>query len=268
MRTLVYQSYRTVNVPRWISRCMGTVRDWAARSGFDYRFIDDRLFTCVPPWYRQKVGGDVLLVSDLARLLLAREFFGQGFARVAWVDADLLIFDPERFRIDVTEEYAFCREVWVDLPPEGVLECAVRVNNAVTVFVNPNSFLDFYIHAGQAIVRRKPRLGRLDVGTGFLTGLHDLMLLPLLDNVGLVSPVMAADLVRGRDNSLRAFMAHFGFPVYAANLCASFRGEWFYGIPLDDTLYEAVVEILLRTRGEVLNRWRPGAAASGDIPGR
>ena len=55
-------------------------------------------------------------------------------------------------------------------------------------------------------------------------------------------------------------MAHFGFPVYAAGLCASFRGEWFYGIPLDDTRYETVADILLQTRGEAINRCRPGPA--------
>ncbi len=256
MKTVVYQSYRTVNVPPWINRCMGTVRDWTVQNDFDYRFIDDRLFEYVPPWYRQRVGGDVLLVSDLARLLLAQEFLAQGYERTVWMDADLLIFDPDNFRIDVTQEYAFCREVWVDLLPEGVLECSTRVNNAVTVFVSQNSFLNFYVHAAQSIVRQKSRLGRLDIGTGFLTGLHELVTLPLLDAVGLISPVMAADLVRGKGNSFRAFMAHFGSPVHAANLCASFRGEWFYGIPLDDALYEAAVQILLQTRGEVLNRNR------------
>jgi hypothetical protein len=261
VKTIVYQSYRTVNVPAWIGRCMPTVRDWAAAQGFDYRFIDDRLFEYAPPWYRRKVGDDVLLVSDLARLEVAKELLAQGFDRTVWVDADVVVFAPEQFTIDITEEYAFCREVWVAPGPDGKLGCSVRVNNAVSVYLRANHFLDFYIHACQWLVRHKPRLGRWDAGTRFLTVLHDLMPFRLLNSVGLLSPVMMADIARGAGPSLPAFMACFGAPLGAANLCASVQGAHCHGVAMGQGLYETVIDKLLRTRGEVINQYYRSPAA-------
>ena len=68
MKTLVYQSFRTSDVPVWVTRCMKTVRGWAADRGFDYQFFDDRFFEYAPDWYREKVKHHRLLVGDLARL--------------------------------------------------------------------------------------------------------------------------------------------------------------------------------------------------------
>src|SRR5258706_16177245 len=90
MRTVVYQSYRTNSVPTWITRCLESVREWAKCQGFDYVFIDDRLFEYAPQWYRTKVKDDILLISDLARLKLAKEFLDQKYQRTIWVDADVL----------------------------------------------------------------------------------------------------------------------------------------------------------------------------------
>jgi len=54
MRTVVYQSFRTENVPAWISRCLESVRLWAGAKGYDYRFIGDEIFDLAPGWYREK----------------------------------------------------------------------------------------------------------------------------------------------------------------------------------------------------------------------
>ena len=51
---------------------MQLTREWAALRGFDYHFLDDRFFDLVPPWYRNKVKGNILVTSDLARLLVAK----------------------------------------------------------------------------------------------------------------------------------------------------------------------------------------------------
>lgn len=259
MKTIVYQSYRTSGVPAWIDRCMGTVRSWASTQGFDHAFIDDRLFDYAPQWYRQKVNNHVLLVSDLARLLVARELLGCGYERTIWVDADVVIFDPDRFAIGVTEGYAFCREVWVGRKEDGgELTRWEGVNNAVSVFVAGNVFLDFYIHACLSLVAHKDRIHRLDASTYFLTTLHGLMGLPLLNEVGMLSPVMMADLDRGTDAALRAYMARLGTPIRAANLCSSFRGSLRDGVPVDDRLFEASIDRLLATHGDAVNRFGPG----------
>ncbi len=50
--TVVFQSFRTRDVPAWITRCMETARAWAALRGFDYQFLDDRFFDRIPDRYR------------------------------------------------------------------------------------------------------------------------------------------------------------------------------------------------------------------------
>lgn len=52
LKTVVYQSYRTTEVADWRRRCMRATQSWAAAEGFDYRFIDDSFFDCVPDRYR------------------------------------------------------------------------------------------------------------------------------------------------------------------------------------------------------------------------
>jgi hypothetical protein len=101
MKTIVYQSYRTQQVPPWITTCMGTVRAWADQQGFDYRFYDDGFFEYAPQWFRDKAQHGICPVTDLARLVVARELLAQGYERTVWVDADLLVFAPEQLRLDL-----------------------------------------------------------------------------------------------------------------------------------------------------------------------
>lgn len=269
LKTVVYQSYRTTGVPAWIERCMRTVRAWASSKEFEYVFIDDRLFDYVPRWYRERVGGQVQLVSDLARLVLAREFLAGEFQRSVWVDADVLVFDPARFEIGVDAEYAFCREVWVEkfslrraargglkaLRRPG-LYCRRRVNNSVAVFTRGNSLLDFYIHAcEQTVGGARGEISNLQVGTFFLTSLHRKFALPLLDDVGLFSPLVMRDIAAGGGPCLKVYAEEFGTPVRAANLCASYSGREYDGVSLTERTYDAVSERLLETRGEIVNRY-------------
>jgi hypothetical protein len=257
MDTVVYQSYRTTAVPPWIERCMESVRRWAGDGGFAYERTGDAFFDPLPPWFRARVEGDPVRMSDLARLLLARTLL-ERYERAVWVDADVVVFDPGGFTIDAPEGYAFCREAWLSLTPDGRVHSSQRVNNAVSVFARGNAFLDFYIHACEAMVRRTvgPVHG-LALGTRFLTLLHQAMPLPLLRSVALLSPLVTRDVAAGEDAMVRLYMSRFGAPARAANLCASFRGRSIDGIHVDDELLGAAVERLLSTRGEALNRHAP-----------
>lgn len=258
MKTVVYQSYRTTNVPPWIGRCMETVRSWASMEGFDYHFIDDHMFTYAPKWYRQRVADNVCLVSDLARLLIAKELLAERYERAIWVDADVVIINPDQFSIPITREFAFCLEVWVTLGADGQIVARPSVNNAVSVFVRGNSVLDFYILACQAIIRNRVVIDRLDVGTTFLGRLYSFVPLPLLDNVGMISPLLMDGLVRKNEAAPKAFASMFRTPVRAANLCSSFRGRVYDGVTVNDVLLEGVIDELLRTRGGAINRWLEG----------
>jgi hypothetical protein len=270
MRTLVYQSYRTVDVPAWIARSLETVREWSAARGFEYRFIDDELFEYVPTWYRDKVENRVQLVSDLARLEVAKQILSEGYDRAVWVDADVVVFDPDSLTIDVTEEYAFCREVWLeqDEPPrrvrhwwgerlvEGKVTCSHSINNAVSVFVQGNTLLDFYIDACKWIVRSKSKpISVNDVGVHFVSLLHRIMEFSLISNVGMFSPVVMRDIGEGGGACLRLYVSQFGSRVAAANLCSSMRGRTYNEVDMSDELFDRVVERLLETKGGVVNQY-------------
>lgn len=270
MKTVVYQSYRRSEVPEWIARCMQTVRDWAALKGFDYVFVDDRLFDYVPAWYREKVNGQVQLVSDLARLEIAKELLAKGYERTVWVDADVVVFDAERFDILITEGYAFCREIWLEklglvralrwglggLSWPRRVQPMFRVNNAVTLFTKDNSMLDFYVHACKLLVRNKAgEISKLDVGTFFLTGLYGSLRFPLLTDMALFSPVVMHDIAHGRGDYVKLYIEEFGFPVRAANLCASYAGEKYNGLAMCDRLYGVVLDRLIATKGAVVNSY-------------
>lgn len=254
MKTVVYQSYRTHYVPAWIARCMESVRAWAEVQGFAYRFFDDRMFAYAPAWYRKRVNNHVLLVSDLARLCIAKELLGE-FERAIWVDADLVIFDAVKLTIPIVEEYAFCQEIWVYPTDDGTPMADKRVCNALSVFVRGNSILDFYIHACKMIVSRRTEMSPLEVGTNFLTALRAKVPFPILEHVGLFSPAILFDLERGSDAYLRMFMHESATPIYGANLCAGLRNTTTQGVVVNDELFEKVVEKCLHTRGEIINRY-------------
>ena len=54
--TLVYQSFRTENVPQWIEACLSSVKQWAHAHQFEYCFLGDEIFDLLPNWFRDKVG--------------------------------------------------------------------------------------------------------------------------------------------------------------------------------------------------------------------
>ncbi len=255
MRTVVYQSYRTTNVAPWIARCMATVQAWAQANGFDYRFIDDRLFAYAPDWFREKAQHHVCPVSDLARLLVAKELLAQGYARTVWVDADMLVFAPQHLRLDAIREFAFCKEIWFYRDADGQAQYREGVNNAITIFTQHNRHLDFFIDACLRIADTRPQLGKLDVGTLFLSQLGQILPFQVLTNVGLFSPDLMADMLRGADDSLRSYAARLNAPLACANLCTSLQGSSVNGIVCDDALFDAVVDRCLQTQGDVINQW-------------
>ncbi len=255
MKTIIYQSYRKDDVPEWISQCMASVRQWADASGFDYAFVGDELFDCAPRWYREKVQDQVHLVSDLARLVMAKKLLFEGYEKAVWVDADVLVFGPEKFSLPLQEEYALCREVWLHLVSESSMGFTAKVNNAVALFSRDSEFLDFYLYACREIVKNNTLLPNNAVGTELLTSLNAHLPLAKINNVGMFNPIVnrAVDL---QDEKVLAFyMQQCGNELSAANLCASFINRSFFGIQLTERDYLSVIAKLLGSGGDVVNRF-------------
>ncbi|MFC1826897.1 glycosyltransferase family 2 protein [Thermodesulfobacteriota bacterium] len=265
MKTIIYQSYRTEDVPGWISHCMESVRKWADTNKFDYRFIDDELFSYVPDWYREKVDRQINLVSDLARLNLARKYLDEGYDRTIWIDADIIIFHPEHFHISIANGYGFCHEVFTKISPEGEITNFIHVNNAITVFEKNNKFLDFYIYSCEQIVRNKKELTHTSVGTQFLTATHHFLCNQTMRNMGLLSPLIMNSIAGKKKHLMEMYMKAFGSRMFAANLCASYRNRNVQGISMVDDIYETVISQLNETKGDILNHFLPSASRDSHI---
>lgn len=256
MKTVVYQSFRNKDVPGWISACMATVKAWALAQGFDYRFYDDAFLARAPDWFRQKADGQICPVTDLARLVVARELLAQGWQRTVWVDADMLVFDPDALQITAQSGFALCLELWLYADASGARRVSQRVNNSVAVFCAGSLHLDFFIDACLRIARQREQLGKLDVGTAFLSPLRQILPFPLLTSVGMLSPAFMAEIASGQPAGVAEYMRALPGPLAAVNLCGSLQGQPVHGVVADDALYDAVVERLLATQGEALNGLR------------
>jgi hypothetical protein len=234
---------------------MDTVKRWAGSHGYDYHFVDDRLFEYVPAWFREKSASQKLPQTDLARLLVAKELLSDDYERAVWIDADVVIFDPDKFSIDLKWDFLVCMEVWIGRDRHGKTLAQKKVNNAVLVFERRNRFLDFYIFACQSIVRKLTREIRNDeVGTRFLTGLDMFVPLPMMATLAMLSPMMCQAILQGHDDILDLFAQHHPHPCYAANLCGSLVGSVTETIsPLTPDTMLALVERLIETRGADVN---------------
>lgn len=257
MKTIVFQSYRTTNVAPWVDRCLETVRRWAGAIGADYAFIDDSLFEAVPGWYFDKAKGAVTVVTDLARLVVARKYLADGYQRAIWVDADVVIFAPEHLQIPDDWPFAFCREIWVHLEGKGTLVFTQKTNNALCVFhASDTQFLDHYIDACATMIRgHKGLLQGAEVGTAYLTAMQRIMKFPVLQNVGLLSPLLMREITQEGSRFSAHYITRMGSPLGAANLSASYNGRTTDGVAMTDAVFDTVIDRLLDSQGAILNKW-------------
>lgn len=254
-KTIVYQSFRTQDVPDWIHVCMDSVRHWADINNYEYLFVDDRLFDYAPNWYRQRVHNQIHLVSDLARVVLAKELFSQGYNRAIWIDADVLIFSPQSFQIPRQNEYAFCREIWLHPIANNQLGYTQKVNNSVMLLSAQTSLVDFYIHACYEFIKQGTTLSHTSVGTKFLTILNSQFSIDKIKSVGLFSPILTQAIISDITAIIQPYMNLFKHKMYAANLCLSFLGREFAGITLNDHSFMATISKLMETNGDYLNQY-------------
>lgn len=206
--------------PPWMTRCLDSVRAWAAEAGHAYRFLEDEaFFAMAPAWAWEKAGGRPQMVADIARLAWMRAVVAGGDTAV-WLDADTFVFGPLAIPDD---SFACGREVWVQ-PGKGGRRLAVHrgPHNAALVARPGNRVLDFLHLSAESILRRvapgkgPPQL----IGPKLLAALDPLADFPRWDACGALSPLVLRDLADGGGPALDLFR-HESPPLAAANLCAS-----------------------------------------------
>ena len=250
MKTVVYQSYRTDNVPAWIASCMDSVKAWAHIKGADYRFYDDEMFERVPNWYREKTKDRLVVATDLGRLILAKELLAEGYDKVIWCDADMLIFAPKQFEIAIKDEYAFGREIWIQHDAKGRLKAYRKIHNAFFVFTQNNSFLDFYIHSCLSIIKRiEGQMVPQIVGPKFLSAIHNIVACPVVEEAGMFSPLVVQDVINDGGAGLELLKQESMTDLWAANLSASMEDKENDGVCLSaDNMLNACSLLLEKGR--------------------
>ena len=235
--TLVIQSHRTPLSYIWIESCIESVRNWCLINKFEYRFIGDEIFDFILDEILEKPYIHRVIATNLARFFFLRNALGEGYSRVIWLDADFLIFHPSLFEIGETP-YAVGREIWVQYGNQNSnksgkkqnekayeknkLKVFKKVHNAFLMFNKGNSFLDFYLDTAERLIRlNQGQMSPQFVGPKLLTALHNVAVLPVLETTGMLSPLVAKDILRGEGPALDLFIANSPEKMLAANLCCS-----------------------------------------------
>lgn len=228
----VIQSHREPLPASWYRICIDSVRDWSALHGYDYRWFDDELFQLLPRELQRKTTDRQVVAADLARLRALRQSLERGYERVVWIDADTLVIAPDRLLLrDV--DHGFGREIWVQEggrdtssgnQSAGRLRVYDKIHNAFMMFSRGNRLLDFYSYAAERLVRRHrgdmvPQL----VGPKFLATLHNLLDLHVIEEAGVMCPLVAGELlgIKADQGALARYLERSNVAPAALNLCGS-----------------------------------------------
>ena len=221
--TLVIQSHRSPLPYPWLDHCLESVRLWCEINEFEYQYVNDELFESTPEDLQEKLQTQKVIASDLARLHALQEALNKGYRTVVWLDADFLIFYPEHFVLP-DENYAVGREVWVQNDDQGKLKVYKKVHNALLMFRQGNSFLDFYRETAEKLLRQNEgSMPPQFIGPKLLTALHNVARLTVMESAGMLSPMVIKDIVRGGGEALQCFVKRSPNAIAGANLCISSR---------------------------------------------
>jgi hypothetical protein len=252
MSALVYQSHSN-RAPRWIRQCTATVRAWAAARGYRYRLLGDELFDGVGLEVALKARS-MLPVADLGRLLWAERLLAENES-VVWVDADVVVFDPERLAVDTNAPFLVCREVLVTRDKAGLSTPGVTIAYSPTVlfFRRGEPFLGRWIAAARKLADQRPQLGDAEFGRELLRKLARGKVLPAIKSVGHFNAAVLKEIYGHEGPATQLMMRASGTPFAAANLCGHYH--------MHGAVYLKIVEKLIATRGRVVNDALPSLTA-------
>ena len=219
--TLVVQSHRSPLPFGWLRACVESVADWSRANNYQYRFIGDEVFGLVASDLRDKAGSQTVIVTDLARFRALQQGLAEGFDCVVWCDADFLIFRPQEFILPAAG-FAFGREIWVQQDDKGKLRAYPKLHNALLMFRRGNACLDFYLDTAQRLVRlNQGGMPPQFIGPKLLTALHNIACFPVMENAGMLSPLVIRDILTGGGAALDLFLLKSPAAPAGVNLSSS-----------------------------------------------
>lgn len=242
MNTLVIQSHRTP-VPRpWLAHCLESVRAWAQQNGFSYRFQGDSLFDLLAPYpFLDRYSR--VIQSDIARLLWMEQSLAEGYERVIWFDADMLVHRSQELTVP-SASFSVGREVWVQETAPNRYKAYVKVHNAWLHACKGSVDLPFYRETAlRLLARNTSGVPPQFVGPKLLTALHNVVGFEVNERAGMLSPEVArAYAYNGQSNrALALFLSRHKEEPAALNLSASCETDAMQG----EGFYDALIKSLL-----------------------
>ncbi len=225
MNTIVLQSFRTVDVPFWLSQCMHSVRNWAKSHEFDYVFMDDAFFELAPESIRKACGANLYALTDICRLLWIKQMHGKGYKRVVWADADMLVMAPDRLHLDEMLSHGFAREYFLRIERAGRYVPVEGINNSLMFFEQEDETLDFYLQSciDALMASESGKLPRTVLGPSLLKSLAKNRDLSLIEGVGLLTQAVMQQIAGGQNGMWTTLVGLHRGPLVAANLCNFLR---------------------------------------------
>jgi hypothetical protein len=243
MRTLVYQSHAP-RVPVWIRQCTASVSHWAEANGFSYRLLGEELFADIPVQISVKAQS-LLPMTDLGRLLWAERLL-ESWDRVIWVDADVLVFDPPRFVLDLGAPFLVCREILTETRKGGPPFPLIGHNPTVLMFQpDGDAFLKRWIGEIERVAKQAKGFGDADFGRNILSRIGPKGDRNTIRTVGHFNAAILKEIYGAPGPAIETMMRASGNPFAAANLCGHY--------PLSSKVYSAIVDKLAQSRGAVVN---------------
>jgi len=223
------------------------VKNWTRAHGYDYEFHGDEIFQICGSDYLNCVRGNVRSITNLARLELVRDAHRRNYDRAVWLDADVLVFDTENFRLPATKRYAFARETWVERRGSRFF-ISHGVNNCALVFMRGEPDLDMLINLTRHVALHRTITSNYQVGGDILKGLKNSLAFGTLENVGMFSPSVITGIAQNDRELLAVQAREFGSAVFAANLAAAE-----YHAPIADRDLKKAMDLLEASQGSVIN---------------
>lgn len=199
------------------------MRSWALANDWSYEFLDDRFFSPAPDWVRERCAGNIYAITDVCRLHWIRSSLDDGFERVIWADADILMFDSSQIDVPTPRGHAFAHEIFLRMNADGSFSPVEGMNNSLMVFERDQEVLDVYLARCFERLRATSSGGvaRTALGPLLLRELDAQYRLDRLFGVGLFTLALMRELADGGGNLADELARRSPARLGAENLCTS-----------------------------------------------